>query len=245
MATRNETTTAEGRTPRQQDQTASPTTANEATASAAGTSGVARQDAERQRPVSREAGARGSGMARQQPSAFPSSLATSPGLLAGAFMANPFEFMRRLSADMDRAFDDVGFGRGTLAPLGATSAGRGLAGGGLAGEAAVWAPQIETFRRGNDLVVRADLPGVPKEDIQIEVENGVLTLSGERRQESEERREGFYRSERSYGSFYRAIPLPDDVNEDRIEATYDNGVLELKIPVPEQKEQRGRRIAIR
>jgi len=80
--------------------------------------------------------------------------------------------------------------------------------------------------------------------VNIEVENGVLTLSGERRHEDEENREGFYRSERIYGSFYRAIPLPEGVNEDQISATFNDGVLEVRVPLPQEQQRRGRRIEI-
>jgi len=72
----------------------------------------------------------------------------------------------------------------------------------------MWSPQIETFQRGDQFVVRADLPGLRKEDINVEVTEQGITLQGERRVEHEEEREGYYRSERSYGSFYRTIPSP-------------------------------------
>ena len=111
--------------------------------------------------------------------------------------------------------------------------------------AGVWAPQIELFQRGNELVVRADLPGLDRDDVNVEVENGVLWITGERREQHEDRREGFYHSERSYGSFHRAIPLPDGVNEDQINAQFRDGVLEVTIPVPRQEQQRGRRVEIR
>ena len=93
--------------------------------------------------------------------------------------------------------------------------------------------------------MRADLPGLKRDDITVEVDDGVLTLSGERRQENREEREGFYRSERSYGSFYRTIPLPEGVEEDDISATFDEGVLEVRVPVPEQAQRRARRVEIR
>ncbi len=81
--------------------------------------------------------------------------------------------------------------------------------------------------------------------MSIEVEDGILTLSGERRQESREEREGFYRSERSYGNFYRSIPLPEGVNEDDISATFGDGVLEVRVPVPAQQQRRGRKVEIK
>ena len=95
------------------------------------------------------------------------------------------------------------------------------------------------------LVVRADLPGVNKDDVHVEVENGVLTISGERRNERNEERDGFYRSERSYGQFFRAIPLPDGVRADQCEAKFNEGVLEISLPIPKQEEHKAKRIQIR
>ncbi|MHB1224019.1 MAG: Hsp20/alpha crystallin family protein [Gemmatimonadaceae bacterium] len=189
----------------------------------------------------------------------PSLSTASPEFLTGAFMANPFEFMRRMNAEMDRVFEDAGFGRGMPDYPATTFAGRGITAGGRTsniptgagagvgtfGATGAWMPQIETLERDDSLVLRADLPGIDRNDIHVDLEEGILTLSGERRQQHEERHEGVYRSERSYGSFYRAIPLPDGVEEDRIAATYENGVLEVVIPLPEQKAQRARKIEIR
>ncbi len=143
----------------------------------------------------------------------------------------PIALMRRLSEDMDRLFENFGFGRGL---------------GVVAAEAeAAWLPQVETFRRGDKLVVRADLPGAKKEDVKAEVENGVLTISGHRSSERDENRDDFYRSERSYGSFYRAIPLPEGVESDNCEATFKDGVLEVTLPAPKLAEHRARQIQIR
>ncbi|HEU4628778.1 MAG TPA: Hsp20/alpha crystallin family protein [Gemmatimonadaceae bacterium] len=272
MATRNESTTSTRRDQSQQAQQAQPAqqqgaaagagTRSRATGGATAQSGrgqaagadtgageVSRPDQERQRPVSREtgmqAGARGQGMTRRTSPALSTFATASPALLASAFMANPYEFMRRMNAEMDRLFDEAGFGGAALEPARAAAAGRGLAGGTAMAESGVWTPQIETFRRGNDLVLRADLPGVRKEDIHVEIQDDMLTLSGERRQEHEERHEGMYRSERSYGTFFRAVPLPEGVDEDRISATCENGVLEVTVPLPEQKAQRGRKIDVR
>jgi HSP20 family protein len=100
------------------------------------------------------------------------------------------------------------------------------------------------FQRGNDMVVRADLPGISPDDVQIDVEDGVLTISGERRNTNEDQQEGFYRSERSYGAFSRSIALPEGVDEDKVNARYEHGVLDVTVPLPQQQHQRGRRVQI-
>jgi HSP20 family protein len=92
-------------------------------------------------------------------------------------------------------------------------------------------------------VVRADLPGLKREDVNIEVRDDELILSGERRSEHEESEGGYYRSERSYGSFYRSIPLPEGVDADTAKARFDNGVLEITMQAP-QPSGRARRIQI-
>jgi HSP20 family protein len=96
----------------------------------------------------------------------------------------------------------------------------------------MWAPQIEVLENEKTLTVRADLPGLNKEDINVEIKDDFLVVSGERKLEEEEKREGFYRSERNYGSFYRAIPLPEGAKMDNAKATFVNGVLEVNIEVP-------------
>jgi HSP20 family protein len=168
-------------------------------------------------------------------------LAARGGSAPSPFGASPFAFMRRFTEEMDRLFEDFGFGRGWLMP----SFGRELfpAGFGELGQP-LWSPQVEVFERGGQLVVRADLPGLTKEDVKVEVTDGALTISGERRQEQEERGEGFYRSERSYGSFYRQIPLPEGVNADDAQATFRGGVLEISMRAP-QRRPRGRRLEIK
>lgn len=148
--------------------------------------------------------------------------------------------MRRFSEDMDRLFDDFGFGSNWLGPSFARDFfPRSL------GEfrQSLWSPQTETFEREGQLVIRADLPGLKKDDVNVEITDDAITISGERRDEDEERREGYYRSERSYGSFFRSIPLPEGVNADNANATFNNGVLEITMQAP-QLQSRGRRLEI-
>ena len=92
-----------------------------------------------------------------------------------------------------------------------------------------WAPAVDVLQRDGDLVVRAELPGVRPQDVEITVQDRVLTISGERREEHEEQRSGYYLRERKRGSFSRSMTLPEGVDEDRVRARYENGVLEVTI----------------
>jgi HSP20 family protein len=113
------------------------------------------------------------------------------------------------------------------------------------GTTSLWYPQIEVSEKQGNLVVCADLPGLKKEDVQLEVHDDQLVLQGERRNESSQTEGGIYRTERSYGSFYRTIPLPDGVNPDQVRATFKDGVLEVTVPVPNRQQHlQGRRIEI-
>jgi HSP20 family protein len=164
----------------------------------------------------------------------------------GSGMAtSPFHLMRRMAEDMDRLFENLGFGPVSLPSLGSRLS-RDLWNDDWNNSSTqAWTPQIETFRRGDKLVMRADLPGMKKDDVHVEIENGMLTISGERSEEHEEDRDDFYRSERSYGRFYRAVQLPEGVNEDECEATFKDGVLEVSLNAPKQPERKAKQIQIR
>ncbi|MFL5620123.1 MAG: Hsp20/alpha crystallin family protein [Gemmatimonadaceae bacterium] len=156
----------------------------------------------------------------------------------------PFSLMRRMAEDMDRIMEDFGFGPSLgIAPLLSSSSGLGR--GTSSTQTGVWAPQLETFRRGDKLVVRADLPGLRKEDVNVEVDDGVLTITGHRAEEQVDDRDDYYRSERSYGQFFRALPLPDGVTGDQCEATFNNGVLEVTLPLPKEQERKAKRIEVK
>ncbi len=101
-----------------------------------------------------------------------------------------------------------------------------------------WAPAMDLIEAEDHLVLRADLPGMSEEDVQIEVRDNVLTVSGERKTEHEEKRNGYHRVERAFGTFARTLTLPEGVNADSIEASFDKGVLEVRIPKPEQRQPR-------
>jgi HSP20 family protein len=101
-----------------------------------------------------------------------------------------------------------------------------------------WIPAMDLVETGEDFVLRADLPGLSESDVNIELEDNVLTISGERKSEHEERKEGYYRVERSHGQFSRSLTLPDGVDPDGVRATFDRGMLEVRIPKPEARKPR-------
>jgi HSP20 family protein len=135
----------------------------------------------------------------------------------------PFDL--RLSDEMSRFFGRLGLGREFTSDQ--------------------WLPQVDVLRRGEELVVRADLPGLKKEDISVDVADNILTIRGERREERQEEREGYYWHERRAGSFYRSIPLPEGADADHAQARFSDGVLEITVRAPEEEEARRRRIEIR
>jgi HSP20 family protein len=98
-----------------------------------------------------------------------------------------------------------------------------------------WVPAMDLLETDNHLVLRADLPGLDREDVNVEIKDGVLTVSGERKAEREERGKDFYRAERAFGSFSRSLSLPENVDADKISAEFDKGVLEIRIPKPEER----------
>jgi HSP20 family protein len=144
--------------------------------------------------------------------------------------------LERFTDEMDRVFEDFGFGR-----LRSRQPGRGF--GFLSGEE-MWTPEVEIFHRNTELVVRADLPGLNRDEVKVDVTDNEVTIEGERQRQHEEEREGVYRSERSYGKFYRVIPLPEGVIADQAKATFKNGVLEITMPAAPEQARRGRRLEI-
>src|SRR5262245_60337145 len=137
---------------------------------------------------------------------------------------NPFGMMRRFSEDMERMFTDFDgfrfpkFLSSEMWPFRSDF------------EKPEWMPQVEVLQNNGQFTVRADLPGLTKQDIKVELTEDMLTISGERKEEKEEKRDGFYRSERSYGTFYRKLPLPEGAQTEKAIATFRDGVLEVTMP---------------
>lgn len=173
---------------------------------------------------------RQAGLARQGTS-MPSMFGASPFDL---MQMSPFALMRRFTEEMDRMFEDFSMGSNLSASQSP---------GGFRQEAGFFTPQVEVFEREGQLVVRADLPGMNKDNVHIEVVDEGILLEGERRYEHQDNQRGVYRSERSYGSFRRLVPLPEEVDVENATATFRDGVLEITMPVP-QRQSRGRRIEI-
>jgi HSP20 family protein len=136
-----------------------------------------------------------------------------PTIPFGAFGANPFGLMKRFTEEMDRTF----------AAFNPTP------------EIELWAPPLEVKHKNGNFIVTVELPGIPKEEVKVEVIDEALVIEGERKLLNEAKEEGFFRSERTYGKFYRSIPLPKGAKADEIKADLTNGVLEVTIPVPEMK----------
>jgi HSP20 family protein len=103
---------------------------------------------------------------------------------------------------------------------------------------------MDVYQKNGNLIVKAEVPGMKREDIKVEMDHGDLVVSGERKSESEVRQEDYYRVERAYGSFYRRLLIPFDVKTEQIKANYKDGVLEIEIPKPAQTTPPPKRIAV-
>ena len=135
------------------------------------------------------------------------------------FHFSPFSMMRRLSEEMDRAFASTfGLTRG--------------------GESGLWSPAVEVRERNGNLEIRAELPGLDKNDVKVECTDEGIIIEGEKKREQKSEQGGFHRSEFSYGHFYRLIPLPEGADAEKAKAEFKNGVLQVQVPVQEQKQNR-------
>jgi HSP20 family protein len=140
---------------------------------------------------------------------------------------DPFEELRRMQERMYRIFREIepSFMERKMLPA-------------TGGELATVEPFVDVIDKGDKVVVVADVPGVEKEDLSVNISGDRLEISAERKKEAEEKKEGYVRRERTYTSYYRSIPLPTEVDGDKADATFENGVLEISMPkvkVPEKK----------
>jgi HSP20 family protein len=131
---------------------------------------------------------------------------------------DPFEELRRMQDRMTRLFEELPETVGS------------------AGPEMTQVPYVDVINRENDIVVTADLPGVDKKDIKLNVRGEILEISAERKVEKEEKEQGYIRHERSYNKFYRSIRLPAPVDKDKARASFNNGVLEIALPKTEKAE---------
>jgi len=149
------------------------------------------------------------------------SLKKSSELMPRGGALDPFSLLRQMTSELDRAFTQQAipsFGWPMLRTRPAEPNG--------------WFPNIDVFEKDGRLVTRVDLPGMKREDVKVEATDGQLVISGERKTEAEEKDKDFYRCEREYGSFYRAVPLPEGVKLDDVKATFADGVLDVSVPMP-------------
>jgi HSP20 family protein len=140
----------------------------------------------------------------------------------------PGTALARIHDEIDRMFQDF-----TLPALPS-----------LWSERARWIPTLDLYEKENNLIVEAELPGIPKEAVKITVTDSTLTIQGETKKEEEEKKEGYYRSERRYGSFYRSVALPEAVDYSKAKAEFQNGVLKITLPKSAKPEEKSRMIPI-
>ena len=155
-------------------------------------------------------------------------------LAQGRAPRDPFALLREMTSDLERAFERpfrTDFRWPSLRRFAFT-------------DASDWAPEIDVFERDNRLVTKVDLPGLRKEDVKVEATDGHLTISGERKSETEEKKDNVYRCERSYGSFSRAVPLPEGAKLEDVKATFTDGVLEVSVPLPAKATVKRRTVQI-
>jgi HSP20 family protein len=144
----------------------------------------------------------------------------------------PLRTLQQVADEMDQMMNSFGFGpRWSSAPMWRTAT------------AGLWAPDVDVYQKDDQLVIKADLPGLRKEEVSVEVADDSVIIQGERKTEHKDEREGYFRSERSHGSFCRVIPLPEGAITDQAKASFHDGVLEVTLPAPPQA-TRGRKLEI-
>lgn len=150
------------------------------------------------------------------------------------YSSGPWGLMRQMQDQMDRWFNRFGLGGGLGSPF--TSMSRAAMG--------EWTPAIDAFQRGNEFIIRADVPGMSRGDLSVEIGDDSITIRGERKHDEQGEDEGVYWSERSYGTFYRVVPLPPGAIADSAKAKFANGVLDITVQSPSAETRRGRKVDI-
>lgn len=154
---------------------------------------------------------------REAPGISPYNDFFAPMFPVGRFFGmSPFAMMREFTEEMDRMFNKTG-GRAA------------------SGQIQAWSPAVDVQRCDGTLVVTAELPGLKKDEVKVEMTDNAVIIEGERKREHQEDHKGFHRFERSYGKFYRAIPLPEGAKTEEAKAELNDGVLKVSVPTPEAK----------
>ncbi len=146
---------------------------------------------------------------------------------------DPLSLFKQMTSEFDRLFDEPAWPSLRVPMLRIPAAKEG------------WFPHIDVFEKDNRLFTKVDLPGMTKEDVKVEVTDGYLTITGERKSEVEEKKENVYRCEREYGSFERTVPLPEGVKFEDVKATFTDGVLEVSIPLPVKAEPKAFKVDVK
>jgi len=139
---------------------------------------------------------------------------------------DPFRDLITLREKMNRLFEDAFTSRGEERDM----------------VSSTWTPSVDIYENENALILTAEIPGIDEKDIEIKIENSTLTLKGDRKFEKETKEENFHRIERAYGSFYRSFTLPHNIDQDKIEAEHENGI--LKITMPKKGELKQRKVKV-
>lgn len=169
----------------------------------------------------------------------------APQTVPGPKPTSPQDMMRRLGHEWDRLWDELvgsnvfanrwpallSRGRDMLRPMVGEASGE-------------WSPRVEMFEREGELVIRAELPGLARSDVKVEVTDELLTIEGERQTEKKEEKPGYFYSERSYGRFCRSIPLPEGAVAEKAKAAFHDGILEVAIPLPALAAPKPRQVEI-
>jgi HSP20 family protein len=171
-------------------------------------------------------------MADKQSTLTPARQESQAGRAPTTWHGGPSTVFQRFADEMDRMFEGFGVARPwRTSPLWRS------------GSAELWNPDIDVYEKDGQLMIKADLPGLRREDVSVDITEDDVTIQGERKTERQENREGVYRNERSYGTFCRVIPLPPGAMTDQAKATFHDGVLEIAMPAPPAS-TKGRRLEI-